>query len=139
MKKPILIVLISVGIIIVLTIVLGFVFNYGQKLGEKTGRALILNLLESKVIRGVSVSASGEITEISGRFLTLSAEEDTLTVLIRDDAPIHRLIRSEEYQPGQPVTREEIEFEAIKIGDQTGISCQLKADGTLEGRSITIF
>ncbi len=139
MKKPILIVLISVGIIIVLTIVLSFVFNYGQKLGEKTGRALILNLLESKVTRGLSVGVSGEITEISDRTLTLSAEEDTLTVLIRDDAPIHRLIRSEEYQPGQPVTREEIEFEAIKIGDWIGISCELKADGTLEGIGITIF
>lgn len=128
-------------------ILLGLGYSYGLFTTQKGLKELqqaptaLSELLASKVIRGLSTSATGDITAISGRSLTLTAEGDTLTILIREDAPIYRLVPPEEIaiEIPQPVAREEITLGEIKVGDKVNISCQLKADGSLEGTEVTVL
>ena len=140
MKKETLITIAVIGGLILLGIGFSLVLSSGQK-AIKEVKAPLADLLESKVITGLITTASGEVTEISDRNLTLSKEGDTLTILIREDAPIYQEVLPEEETPGvpRPVMREEIEFGEIKVGDQVDISCGLKADASLEGIEVTVL
>ena len=142
MKKETLIIIAVVGGLVLL----GIGFSLGLSLGKKAMEGTevetpLADLLESKVITGLTTVASGEVAEMSGRNLTLSAEGDTLTILIREAAPIYHLVLPEEKatEVPQPVVREEIEFGEIKVGDQVSITCQLKADTSLEGVEVTVL
>ena len=135
MKKETLIPVIIIGSLILLG--LGFIFGYSfeKKAIEKLkAESPIVDLSKSKVINSLTVAASGEVKEISGRNLTLSSGEDTLTVLIREDASIYGLVpyEGETTDIPQPPARKEIQFGEIKTGDQVGVICQLNTDGSLE-------
>jgi len=136
MKKEFLIVIAVIGGIFLLSMGFYLGLTYTQKQIEKaqTGSPLA-SLLASKVISGLVTTASGEVTEITGRNLTLKSNEDILVIPIQDNASINRLLSPEETatEVPQPVEREKIELGDIKVGDKVNISCQLKADGTLEG------
>ena len=139
MKKENLIMIGVIGGLIFLA--LGFYagLSYAQKQIKETGtESALADLLTSKIIGQLTTTASGDITEISGRSLTLSSEEETLTVLIVEDASIYRLSLPEEATTPQPATREEIDFSEIKVGDRANVSCVLKADSTLEGVEVTL-
>ena len=115
---------------------------YTQKQIEKAKtESPLADLLVSKVIKSMDIVASGEIAEISGRNLTLTQEGNNLTISIREDSFISRLVPSEEttIETPKPVATEEIGFEEIKKGDKVEISCQLKSDGSLEGKEVTIL
>jgi len=113
---------------------------YTQKQIEKAKtESPLANLLASKVINGLTTSASGEVAAISGRNLTINNDGDTLIVPIKEEAVINSLLPLEESETPQPTTWEEIKFEDIKTGDKVNISCQLKADGTLEGTAVTVL
>lgn len=142
MKKDFLILITVIGGIILL--VLGF--NLGSSFVQKklsqieTKTHPLADLLGSKVIKSMDIVASGEIAEISGRNLILAQEEDSLTISIDENSSIQRSILSEETSESpKPVAIEEVEFEDIKKGDKVDISCQLKADGSLEGKVVTIL
>ena len=138
MKKETLIAIVIIGGLILLGIGFSLGLSSGQK-AIKEVKAPLADLLESKVITGLITTASGEVTEISDRNLTLSKEGDTLTISIREDTPIYRLVPPEEAtEVPQPIAREEIKFDELKVGDGANIICGLKADGTLEGIEITI-
>jgi len=140
MKKETLIAIVIIGGLILL----GIGYSVGLSSGQtavKAVKAPLAELLASKVIGSLTTIASGEVTEIAGRNLTLSAEGDTLTIFIREDVPIYQEALPEETITGapRPVIREEIEFGEIKVGDQVDISCQLKADASLEGIEVIIL
>ena len=128
-------------------ILLGAGYSYGiftaQKGLEELQQAptLLSELLASKVIKGLNTSAAGEIATISGRSLTLSAEGDTLTVLIRDDATLGRMVPPTEAatEVPKPLAREEIAFSDLKVGDRVAVACQLSAAGTFEGIDVTVL
>jgi len=140
MKKEILIAIAIIGGLIILGLGFSLGLSWGLK-AIKEVKAPLADLLESKVITSLITTASGEVAEISGRNLTLSKEGNTLTILIREDAPIYRLVPPEKKatEVPQPVAREEIEFGEIKAGDQVNIACQLKADATLEGVDVMVL
>jgi len=143
MKKGTLIAILLIGGLILL----GIGYSVGLNLRQKTTKEVtkevktpLAELLASKVIGSLTTTASGEVTKITGRNLTLIKEGATLTIPIREDAAIARLVQPEKVTEGpQPVIRKEMEFGEIKIGDQVSISCQLKADGTLEGVEVTVL
>lgn len=139
MKKETLIAIAIIGGLILLGIGFSLGLNSGQK-AIKEVKAPLADLLESKVISGLTTTASGEVTEIAGRNLTLSKEGDTLKILIKENATIARLVPPAEVtEVPQPVAREEIKFEDIKAGDKVNVSCQLKAGGSLEGTEVTVL
>jgi len=142
MKKETLIPVIIIGSLILLG--LGFIFGYSfeKKAIEKLkAESPLVDLSKSKVINSLTIIASGEVKEISGRNLTLNAEGDDLTILIREDASINGLVASEEKVTDipQPLARKEIKFEEIKVGDKVNITCQLKTDGSLEGTETIVL
>lgn len=142
MKKETLIIIAVVGGLVLLGVGFSLGLSSGKKAMEGTKvEAPLADLLESKVIGELSTVASGEVAEISGRNLTLSAEGDALTILIREDVPIYRLVPPEEKatEVPQPVVREEIEFGEIKVGDQVDVSCELEADASLKGVEVTVL
>lgn len=130
-----------IGGLILLGLGYGCGFLSGQKeiAGIKTEGPLT-DLIESKVITRLNALAFGEVTEISGRSLTLKNQGDTLTILVKEEATINRLLPSEG-EIGAPRTAEteEIEFEEIKIGDRVNIVCELKTDGSLEGVQVVVL
>ena len=139
MKKENLIAIAVIGGLILLGIGFSLGLSSGQK-AVKEVKAPLADLLESKVITSLITTASGEVTEISDRTLTLSKEGDTLTILIKEDTPIYQEIPSEEIEGvPTPVGKKEIEFGEIKIGDKVNISCQLKVDGSLEGIEVIVL
>ncbi len=144
MKKEILIVIAIIGGLVLLGIGYSLGLSSGKAIPEKKAEegpkieTLLAKLLESQVIRGLVTTASGQVTEISGRDLTLSREGDTLTVVIREDAPIYRLVPPEG-GTAEPGVRKEIKFEDIKADDHVNIACQLKTDATLEGVDVTVL
>jgi len=138
MKKTNLIIIAVIGGLILLGLGFSLGFSLGKKAMEGT-KTPLAELLESKAITGLITTASGEVTEISGRNLTLSKEGDTLTISIREDAPIFQEVLGEEVEAApRPVMREAIEFGEIKVGDEINISCELKADASLEGIEVTV-
>ena len=139
MKKEILIAIAIIGGLIILGLGFSLGLSWGLK-AIKEVKAPLADLLESKVITSLITTASGEVAEISGRNLTLSKEGDTLKILIKEDATIARLVPPAEVtEVPQPVAREEIEFGEIKVGDQVNVSCELKADSSLEGIDVTVL
>ncbi len=130
-----------IGGLILLGLGYGYGFLSGQKeiAGTKTEGPLA-DLIESKVITRLNAFAFGDVTKISGQSLTLSNQEDTFTVLIKEEITINRLSSTEgETEASQAVETEEIEFEEIKIGDRVNIVCELKADGSLEGIEMVVL
>ena len=139
MKKETLIAIVIIGGLIFLGIGFSLGLSSGQK-AIKEVKAPLAELLASKVIGSLTTIASGEVTEIAGRNLTLSKKGDTLTILIREDAPIYRLVPPEEVtEVPQPVVREEIEFGEIKVGAQVNITCELRVDASLSGIEVTVL
>ena len=135
-------ILIIIGGLILLGLGYGYGYFSGQKAIEGTKTETPLSgLLESKAIGELTTTASGEVTEISGRKLTLNKEGDTLTISIGEDALVYRVVPSEEKatEIPQPSVREEIKFGEIKVGDKVSITCELKADGSLEGKTVIIL
>lgn len=143
MKKISLIITIAIGGIILLGVGFFSGVTWVQKQIQKSNtESPLAVLLASKVIsNGLATFASGEITAIGGRNLTLNKEGNTLTILVQEDALIYRLSSPKETatEVPQPVEREEIQFGEIKTGDKVNISCQLKDDGTLEGTAVTVL
>ena len=137
MQKTNLVLLIIGGLVL-----LGAGYSLGVSLGQKgveQTETALSDLVGSKVIGKLTTTASGEITEISGRNLTLVNEEESLTVLIKEDATFYRSLQPEEAETPQLVEMEETSFEEIKVGSQINIACELKADSSLEGIDVTIL
>lgn len=141
MKKESLIAIAVIGGIILLGIGFYLGLTYAQKQIEKAKTSSpMADLLTSKVIDGFKTNASGKVAEISGYNITINNEGDSLLILIREDAPIHRLVPPEKTAKApQPTSREDIKIEEIKVGNRANITCQLKADGTLEGTEVVIL
>ncbi len=133
------------GIIIILILFgLGCGFSYflGKKeIGENKEICPFITLLSSKTIKGdFSTFLTGQVQGISGNSLTLINEGDSLTISIKADAPIYRLMPSEKTaEAPQPTSEEDIKIGEIKVGDRANVTCQLKADGILEGTEVAIL
>lgn len=140
MKKT---VLATIGVMILILVVAGFSYQIGIKGGlglvfsGKTGKASteILALVKSKVVQSQWASARGKITEIKDRTLTLTANEDNLTIPIKEEAELIGLIRGE---GGAPVP-EKIEFKDIKVGDEVMVQIEIIAGGQFVGGNVTVF
>ena len=140
MKKNNLIVVALIGAIILGG--LGFYcgLSYAKKeISQIKIEGPLAGLFSSKVISGITVATVGQIKEISGRNLTLTAEGSDLTVFVKEDASIDRFlpVKGDSKVP-QTMSIEKIKFEDIKVGDNVNIFCNLKTDLSLEGVNVTV-
>ena len=135
--------LITIGVVILILVIASLSYQIGTKGGlglvfsGKTGKASteILALVKSKVVQSQWASARGRVTEIKDKTLTLTADEDSLTIPIKEGAELINLIRGE----GGALVPEKIEFKDIKIGDEVTVQIEIIAGGQFAGGNVTVF
>lgn len=135
---------ITVATPLIIGLILGYILGIVQirpiiqTPGEK------ITLPESKVILNWTATASGEITKISNRTLTLNNEGDELAILIIEEAPIISLILPEEpAEPGEEVgemvpEQKEIKFEELKVGDRVDVFTELTPEREWRGINVVV-
>ena len=128
-------------IIISCLISLGLGFYGGYFFVQKTvleeQKNPLAELLDLRIIEKLKTTAAGEITDISGRKITLTDKEDNLEILVGEETPVFRLVPPES-ETAEVAEKKEISFEEIKIGDQTTILCQLNSDWSLIGIEVIV-
>ena len=107
-----------------------------QKTASQLDKATrVIESVHSKVIP--SIIAVGEVTNISERTITLTREEDSLEIPIKENAEITALVFSSDGE-GSPV-QEEIEFSDIKVGNNVNISLKVLPEEGFQGISVIVF
>lgn len=142
MKKENLILMGVIGGIILLSIGFYSGLIYTQRQMEKLQtKSSLSDLTSSRVISGLTTTASGEVTAIGNRNLTLYKDGSNLSIVITPGALIYGVSYpgTTTSETAQPLERKEMKFSEIKVGDKVNVSCILKSDGTLEGTSVTVF
>lgn len=92
--------------------------------------------LSSKV---VSVSASGSVTKISGRSITLSQQGDSMVIGIKSDAKIYSFISTSSGTNKGASTSQQVDFSSIKVGNNVSVNIKVLPSGEVEGFSVIIL
>jgi|GEM_PF-1459832 hypothetical protein len=88
-----------------------------------------------------SIAAYGIITNISGRNITLTAQHDSMTVPINQDAQIYSFVPDASAAPSAKNTSSsrQIALSDIKKGDNASINIKVLGNGQLSGTSVIIL
>jgi hypothetical protein len=125
-------ILLSIFLILIVLFLVVAGYSYGYKMGPQP------SLLEtSKVIQARYATAEGQVTEISGRNITLTKDGDSLSIPISEDAQINAFASAED-ETLMGSQRREIGFQDLKIGDYAFIQLDLKANGETEGTFVVV-
>lgn len=128
------IILIIIGALILLGFVSSFSYWLGQKSITVKSEITSPNPLESKVVRNWKALAVGKVIEISGSNLTLSSNEESLTIPVSEKADIKSIdVKNQEK------SIKEISFEEIRIGNEVNIEIGIDKNGKIWAYSITVL
>lgn len=120
---------------------LGYILqkNPGSSSGADGGALATLGTtLKSKAIN--SISAFGNVTNISGRTVTLTYNKETIQIKMRDDAKFYTFVQTKDPKTNKTISKQQAaKFTDIKIGDNLNVSVKITADNKLEGSSAIIF
>ena len=128
-------VLIIIGTLILVLLVISVISTIGQpkvKEVELPTEAPAITPAPTETEIAQWISARGRVNEIKDRMLTLVANGDSLTILIKENAMVKRV---EEIGPEV----KEIEFEEIKIGDEVVVQFEITTEGQFEGGEVFIL
>ena len=138
MDRKKLILITGAVIITGVTFVLGF--SYGFRAGEQqvvvepqvevNRQVTVLELLESPMIHSLMTNISGEVTEITDRILTVTENDETISVPIKQHARIVLF--------GYPDQFTDMEIENIEVNNRVDIVVDIKSDGQLEGTQVIV-
>ena len=119
---------IAIGLVVfILGLGVGIVYQQAKMvLGSK--RNPVLEVLNSRTIP--FVTAYGDIVDIRGKNIAINFEEDSLTVKIKDDAPVYS------FESG---VQKIIKVEDLKKGDKVSVNLKLSQDGQAEGLAIVLI
>lgn len=81
-----------------------------------------------------SITVYGQISNISGRTITVSFNEDAVVVKMHENAAVSFFEIS-----GQGGTRQDFDFNALKEGQTISLSAKLLPDGSLQGESLIVL
>ena len=129
-KKQLIILIASAVVALIIGILLGIL--YVKLISVDGSRAKVVNSLSSKLI--TSVTSYGQISAIDGRSITINYSGESLVVPIVEKAKVLSL----EMGKTGP-TQKEVEFSAIKVGDNVNIFLKVLDDGKMQGTSVVIF
>ncbi len=115
---------------------------------QKTGSQLenlekitgaLRSLSFSKVVP--SITATGKVTKISGRNVTLTQEGESIEVFIKEDAKISSFNApaSDQETPPTGSVQTQNTFEAIKVGDNLSVRVKVLPNGQIEGSWLVII
>jgi hypothetical protein len=126
-----LITLLLIGVVLLLVGVgIGIIYQI-QKDGSLVSSA---KSLSSEII--ASIAAYGEVTNIDGRNITLSFMDESLTILVSEEARVYSF-KQQGLEAG--AKQNLANFNDIKKGDFINISVKLSSDGKLEGNNVVIL
>ena len=128
------IILIIIGVLVLIGFVSSFSYWLGQRSVEVKSETLTASPLESKVIQNWKALAVGKVIEMSGSNLTLSSNEESLTIPVSEKADIKSIdVKNQEK------SIKEISFEEIKIGNEVNIEIGIDKNGKIWAYSITVL
>lgn len=138
--------IITVIIFLLLGLISGFFLGMNRwpaanKSQENAQPGVVANLTKLKMINDLRATASGTVSKISGKNLTLVSNGETLEIPIVDEAKvvIPILLSSEEMKENKAFQPpKEIKFEDIKIGDKADVTISI-TDNVLRGNYIIVF
>lgn len=134
-KKITILLLIILGIVVLIAGIYAGILLEKQITGPKLEKAQnAIKTLSSKVIP--SIIASGEVSKISGRNITLTQAGESLEIKIREDARIFSSGATLE-EPGN--VPKEISLEEIKISDFLNVMIKISPDAGIEGFLLSVF
>ncbi|HLD52070.1 MAG TPA: hypothetical protein VJA82_02085 [Sediminibacterium sp.] len=93
--------------------------------------------LSSKVIP--SIIAYGQVTKIENKNITLTYNNETLTIPLTQSTSIYTFVAPETGSKTTAPTQKKAAFSEIKVGDSLNITIKLLPDGTIEGQSVIIL
>ena len=91
--------------------------------------------IQSALISSWRAIIQGEVERISGREITLRANNDTLSIVIDQNVEVARLFQNE---AAEGYSLEETDFESINLGDRVSVNARLE-EGEIIGKNITIL
>lgn len=143
MNKVFLTFIILILAVIFLAVGFGAGVFYQQKKDEIKLGAIVSwqNLLNSKVTSASKIYATGEVTKISGRMLTLTSNGESLDVPVSNNAKIVEYILSGSQQNSNSTVpaQREINISSITIGNRANIELQIGSDGQFSGVVVTVI
>jgi len=124
---------IIIFILLLLSAIFGLFYNNQKNsiLAKKMENAV--NILRSDVVP--SIVSYGKVTSIEGRKITMSFNNDSITIIINEDAIISSLIGNQNYTEGQAVS----DMSRIKVGDMLNVSLTVDENGYFYGDSVINF
>jgi len=140
MNKTLLIILsiISALIILFIGIEIGIAYqaqkiSAQQKTTQEKETSALVKQLSSNVI--AIIAASGKVTNINGKNITLSNGGDSITIKFVDSVLVSTFFTDSKGIP----TAQQSNFGQIKVGDSISADAKMLSDGTLSGQDITIY
>lgn len=142
-KLIVIILIIFFGIVL---LAVGYSVGKGFSLGNQKiipdtgGQQQIIKtagIISSKIVR--TIIASGKVSNILGKIITITNEGENMDIFIKDDTQISST--SIIYSQGKPASSKQIpaKFSDIKTGDQLSVIIKVLPDGKIEAVSVTIF
>ena len=97
--------------------------------------------LSSKVVP--SISAYGQVTNVSSNSLTVSYQEDSVIIPVASDAKIYSFIATvppalKKGKPAPAPTSQVIALQDVKVGNTVSVSMRVLPNGQLQALSIVI-
>jgi len=132
-------VLIIIGTLILVLLVISVISTIGQpkvKEVELPTEAPTVTPAptETEAAQPQWIPARGRVNEIKDRMLTLAANGDSLTILIKENAAVKKV-----EEIGLEVKEIKIEFKEIKIGDEVVVQFEITTEGQFEGGEVFIL
>jgi hypothetical protein len=135
----------KIFLIIIALAVVALIFVIGYCVAIKNLKpvesSMISNLEKSPLVQNWMATLYGKVTAISGNTLTLTFQEKSIAVPIKEDAKIESVTFIEAPKEGAALKPElkTIQFSDIKIGDNASVFVEIKQNGDLLGANISII
>lgn len=106
------------------------------KIKEGEIKTQISQLNIAKMIKNQYATIEGVISKIENRLITLSFENESVKILVRDDA---KLIKIRGRNEAKAKEAQEINFKEIEIGNRVSIFAEIRENNKLEAASVTLI
>lgn len=128
MNKLNLIILVLIGVAL---FIFGSVLGGYYQMQKLEPQLSAVRALSSEVVP--SIVAYGQVTKIDNNDLTLTYGEGTVTIRVRDNAPVYYLMNSSSGEETK-----EIRLRDLKVGDNVHVSINVSSNGKLEGTTVAV-
>ncbi len=97
-----------------------------------------IGVVSSKIVK--TIIASGKVSSILGKTITITSEEESMNIDIKEETKISSISLVPAVKGGVSTTKQTpAKFSDIKTGDQLSVVIKVLPQGKIEAVSITIF